>query len=163
MFKSADYWVIAIVLASAIAGLMRGFLREVLAVVSWVLGLFIAWHFAYMLAPQLGGLLSDEPVRSWAARGILLFLVLAIGAVVGLSVSHFVRLSIFIGTDRLLGFALGIVRGIIIVGVLVMVGQLLRLDGERWWRTALLAPYAEHVANGLRSFVGAEHYPVTRV
>ncbi len=88
---------------------------------------------------------------------------LAIGAFVGLAVNHFVRLSIFIGTDRLLGFALGFVRGMIIVGMLVIIAQLLRLDGERWWRTALLAPYAERVANGLRTLVGAEHYPVTRV
>jgi membrane protein required for colicin V production len=163
MFKSADYWMIAILLLSAIVGLLRGFLREVLAVVSWLLALFIAWHFAYMLAPHLGGLLSDEPVRSWAARAILLIFVLAIGTLVGQIVNHFVRLALFVGTDRLLGFALGLVRGIIMVGVLVVVGQLLRLDGERWWRAALLAPYAERVANGLRSFIGAEHYPVTRI
>ena len=163
MFKSADYWVVAILVLSAIIGLLRGFLREVLAVVSWLLALFIAWHFAYKLAPHLGGLLADEPVRLWAARGILLILVLAIGTVVGQIVDHFVQLSIFVGTDRLLGFALGLVRGIILVGVLVMAGQLLRLDGEGWWRTALLAPYAERAANGLRSLIGAEHYPGTRV
>lgn len=163
MFKSADYWMIAIVVVTAIIGLLRGFLREVLALVSWLLALFIGWHFASMLAPRLGGLLAEEPVRSWAARAILLVLVLAIGAVVGLLINHFVRLALFIGTDRLLGFALGMLRGVIIVGALVIVGQVLRLDGEPWWRTALLAPYAERVANGLRSFVGAERYPITRV
>jgi membrane protein required for colicin V production len=163
MFKAADYWVIAIVLLSAIVGLLRGFLREVIGLVSWVLAIFISWHFAYMMAPHLGGLLTDEPARTWAARAVLLVLVLAVGSVLGHIVGHFLRLSIFIGTDRFLGFVLGIVRGVIVVGVLVIIGQILHLDAERWWRTALLAPYSERVANGLRSFVGAEHYPVTRV
>jgi membrane protein required for colicin V production len=163
MFKSADYWVIAIVLLSAIVGLLRGFLREMIGLVSWLLAIFIAWHFAYMLAPHLGGLLAEEPARTWAARAILLVLVLAIGSVLGHFLGHFLRLAIFIGTDRLLGFVLGIVRGVVVVGVLVIIGQVLHLDGERWWRAALLAPYSERVANGLRSLVGAEHYPVTRV
>jgi membrane protein required for colicin V production len=162
MMKSADYWAVAIVLLIAIIGLMRGFLRELVAVVSWLLALFIAWHFAAWLAPHLGGLLADEPVRSWAARAILLVLVLFIGSVAGMLIGHFVRLSIFSVTDRFLGFALGVVHGAIVLGALVILCQLLHLDGERWWQESRLVPYAERVANGLRTLVGDEHHRVTR-
>jgi len=76
----------------------------------------------------------------------------AVGAVLG----HFVRLSIFSGTDRFLGLMFGLARGVLLLGVFVILGQLLRLDGERWWRQSLLMPYGESVANGLRAFVGEQ-------
>jgi membrane protein required for colicin V production len=163
MMKSADYWVVAILLVIAIIGLMRGFLRELVAVVTWLLALFIAWHFASWLAPHLGGLLADEQVRPWAARAILLIFVLFIGSVAGVLIGHFVRLSLFSATDRLLGFAFGLVHGAIVFGVFALICQELHLDGEPWWRGSLLIPYAERVANGLRTLVGDEHHRVTRV
>jgi membrane protein required for colicin V production len=155
--------VVAIVLLSAIVGLMRGFLREAVAVVSWLLGLLIAWHLGTWLAPQLGGLLADAQIRPWAARAILLVAILFIGSIAGVLIGHFVRLSMFIGTDRFLGFAFGLVRAGIVLGVLVIICQLLRLDGERWWRESVLIPYAEHIAEGLRTLVGEQHHGVTRV
>jgi len=163
MMKSADYWVVAIVLLSAIVGLMRGFLREAVTVVSWLLALFIAWHFGTSLAPHLSGLLAAENIRPWASRAILFLGILFIGSVVGVFIGHFVRLKMFMGTDRLLGFTFGLVRAGIVVGVLVIICQLLRLDGETWWRESLLIPYAEHVAEGLRTLVGEPHQRVTRV
>ena len=70
------------------------------------------------------------------------------------------RLSIFSGTDRFLGLAFGAVRGLVLLGVLVILGQLLRLEDERWWRQSLVIPYGESIANGLRALVGEpEHGP----
>jgi membrane protein required for colicin V production len=161
MMKSADYWVVAIVLLSAIVGLMRGFLREVIAVLSWLVALFIAWHFAARLAPHLGGLLADENIRPWAARAIVFLGILFVGSIAGVFIGHFVRLKMFIGTDRFLGFTCGIVRAGIVLGVLVIICQLLHLDGDTWWRESVLIPYAEHVADGLRTLVGEPHRGVT--
>ena len=151
-----DYLVIAGILISAVVGTWRGFLREVVAVVAWLIALFIAWHFSDAIAPHLGGLLAGSAVRIWAARAILVILVLLLGAGIGATLSHFVRLSIFSGMDRFLGFVFGALRGILLLGVFVILGQLLRLDGERWWRHSLLIPYGESIANGLRTLVGEE-------
>ncbi len=149
-----DYLLIAAILISAIVGAMRGFLREAVALAAWVVALFIAWHFSDLVEPHLGGLLGDSEVRPWAARIIIVVLVLLLGAAIGSLLSHVVRLSIFSGMDRLLGFAFGLLRGFLLLGVFVILGQLLRLSGESWWRHSLLIPYGESVANGLRSLVG---------
>lgn len=151
-----DYLVIAAVATSAIVGLFRGFLREAVAVVAWIVALFVAWHFSDLIAPHLGGLLAGSQVRTWAARVIIVALVLLLGAGVGAMLAHFVRLSIFSGMDRLLGFVFGAFRGIVLLGVFVILAQLLRLDDERWWRKSVLIPYGESVANGLRAIVGEE-------
>jgi membrane protein required for colicin V production len=95
-------------------------------------------------------------VRTWAARTIIFLIVLLIGMAVGVILSYFVRLSIFSGTDRLLGFVFGLVRGVLLLGVFVILAQLLQLDGERWWMKSKLIPYGESIANGLRAIVGEE-------
>jgi membrane protein required for colicin V production len=124
------------------------------AVVTWLLALFLAWHFSDLVAPHLGGLLAGSSVRIWAARAILVIVILLIGAGIGALLSHYVRLSIFSGADRFLGLAFGAVRGLVLLGVLVILGQLLRLEDERWWRQSLVIPYGESIANGLRALVG---------
>ena len=155
--NSTDYVVIAAIILSALVGAARGFMREAIAVAAWLIGLLIAWHFSDLLAPHLGGLLAASEVRPWAARIIIVVLVLLFGAALGAVLGHFVRLSIFSGMDRLLGFFFGLLRGFVLLGVFVILGQLLRLEGEHWWRGSLLIPYGESMANGLRTLVGEEH------
>ena len=149
-----DYVVIAAVVISAIVGAMRGFLCEAVALVTWLLALFIAWHFADLIEPHLGGLLAGSAVKPWAARVIIVLLILLLGTAIGAMLGHFVRLSMFSGMDRFLGLVFGLLRGVVLLGVFVILGQVLRLDDERWWTRSLLIPYGESVANGLRTLVG---------
>jgi membrane protein required for colicin V production len=151
----ADYVVIAVVVLSAIVGAVRGFLREAIALCTWIVALFVAWHFSDLIEPHLGGLLAASDVRPWAARVIIVALILLCGAALGAVISHYVRLSIFNGMDRFLGFLFGAVRGVVLIGVFVILGQLLKLDGEVWWRHSMLIHYGDSVANGLRVLVGA--------
>lgn len=149
-----DYLVIIAVVISAVVGALRGFLREAVAVVAWLLALFVAWHFSDLVEPHLGGLLAGSAVKPWAARVIIVLLILLLGAAIGAMLSHFVRLSIFSGVDRFLGFVFGLARGVVLLGVFVILGQALRLNDERWWSRSLMIPYGESVANGLRTLVG---------
>jgi membrane protein required for colicin V production len=151
-----DYLVIVAIIISAGVGAWRGFLREVIAFAAWVIALFLAWHFTDLIAPHLGGLMSDTGVRPWAARVIIVVLVLLVGAGVGATLGHFVRLSMFSGMDRLLGFAFGLLRGVVLLGVFVILGQVLRLQDEHWWSHSRLIPYGESIANGLRKLVGEQ-------
>ncbi len=151
----ADYVVIAGIVLSAIVGAARGFLRESIALGAWLVALFVAWHFSDLIEPHLGGLLADSHVRPWAARVIIVALILLAGAGIGAILGHYVRLSIFSGTDRFLGFLFGAVRGVVLLGVFVILAQLLRLDGELWWRHSMLIPYGQVVARGLRVLAGA--------
>jgi len=151
-----DYLVIAGIVISAVVGALRGFLREAVSFVAWLIALFVAWHFSDLIEPHLGGLLAGSNVRTWAARTIIVVLILLLGAGIGAALSHFVRVSIFSSTDRFLGVLFGALRGVVLLGVLVILGQLLRLEDERWWRHSVLVPYGESIANGLRTLVGEQ-------
>jgi membrane protein required for colicin V production len=149
-----DYIILAIVLASAIAGLIQGLLREACSLVTWVLAIWISWKLGPLLGPHLGGMLSTAPYGLWAGRAIIFIVVLVIGAFISAAVNHLVRLSMFSGLDRLLGFVLGVVRGAVIVGVAIILAQNVRLDGEAWWQQSRLMPLAVPVAGALRTIVG---------
>lgn len=157
-----DYLLILLVAASLIAGAARGLLREVIALITWILGVWIAFHYAPDLEPKLGGLLTSDAIRPWAARVLIFLVVFLIGTMVGILIGHFVRLSIFSGTDRLLGAIFGLLRGFVVVGAFVILCQGLKLEGESWWRGSMLVPYGERAANILRQLTGerkiiAEH------
>jgi membrane protein required for colicin V production len=149
-----DYLLIALIAFSCVAGVMRGLLREVIALVTWVAAVWIAWHYGGVLEPHLGGALANEGVRAWAARTIIFLGVVLIGTGIGALVSHLVRLSLFSGTDRFFGGIFGFLRGLVMIGLLVMLCHALRLNGEPWWRGSTLIPYGERAANVLRGMVG---------
>jgi membrane protein required for colicin V production len=149
-----DYLLIALIAFSCVVGVLRGLLREVIALVTWIVAVWIAWHYADLLEPRLGGALANEGVRVWAARSILFLAVVLIGTCIGATVGHVVRLSIFSGTDRFFGGIFGFLRGLVMIGLLVMLCHALRLNGEPWWRGSTLMPYGERAANVLRGMVG---------
>ena len=151
---TADYYIIAFVVLSALMGVLRGFLREVIALASWIVALFVAWHLTGMVEPHLESGIHDPIIRVWVARAILFFGVLLIGSVTGSLVAHFVRLSIFSGTDRFLGLLFGLMRAAVALGVLAILGQLYRLDAEKWWHESQLIPYCEKLGNAVRGLVG---------
>ncbi|MCS6947546.1 MAG: CvpA family protein [Steroidobacteraceae bacterium] len=148
-----------VVVMSALLGLFRGLLREVISLLTFFLALWIAWAYGDSVAPQLrGGVLAQAPFDLWAARVLLFVGVMLIGTLTAAIVGNFVRLSIFSALDRFLGLVFGLARGARFVGLLVMLGQFLRLDREPWWQQSQLLPYGEASASLLRGFVG-EHAP----
>lgn len=149
-----DYLILTAVVVSALVGAFRGFLREACSLVTWILAVWLAWRFGAALEPWLGGRLRQAPYGLWAGRGIVFFVVLIMGTLVGALVSHMVRLSLFSGTDRFLGVLLGVARGVVAMAVLVMLGQSVNLQGEGWWSRSRLVGQLEPVAGMLRSVVG---------
>lgn len=149
-----DYLIILIMVFSFIAGLMRGVLREAIGLITWVLAVWVAFHYSDQLEPYLGGLLTSDALRPWVARVLLFIVVVLIGTIIGTVVAHFVRLSIFSGMDRFWGALFGLVRGLVVIGAFVILCHGLRLQSEPWWHRSLLAPHAERLANILRGLTG---------
>jgi membrane protein required for colicin V production len=157
-----DYLFIIVMAFSVIAGLMRGLLREAIGLITWVVAIWIAFHYASAVEPYLGGLLTNDALKPWVARTVIFVLVLLIGTTLGVVCSHFIRISMFSGTDRLCGALFGIVRGMVVVGAIVILCHGMQLQGENWYRQSILVPYGEHVANVLRSLVGERKIDVER-
>jgi membrane protein required for colicin V production len=151
---TVDYLLTGAVLLSMLFGSVRGFLRESVALLGWLVGLWLAWRYANLVEPYLGGALAGTPLQVWVARMIVLLAVVMAGWLLGSLLSYIVQRSgLTLGVDRLLGAVFGLVRGAVIVGFAVMLGQAAELDSEPWWRASRLLPLGENMADVLRGYV----------
>jgi membrane protein required for colicin V production len=151
--NGADHLFAIILLLSGALGYLRGFIRESISLVAWLLGLWLAWHFAYLVNPWLGGALAEPGVREWTGRAIVLFVVLLIGAGVGALVAHLVHRAAGLAMmDRLLGTLFGLMRAVVVIGLLILAGRAVNLDLEPWWDKTRSMPVAEAVANWLERY-----------
>lgn len=154
-----DGFIILVLLGSTIVGLLRGFVREAVSVVFWILAIWAAWKIGPAVEPHLGGLLADPNIAPWVGRLVILLLVLLVGWVVGLLLGYFTR-SVGLGPmDRVIGLLFGIVRGMVLVGLIAIGGELLHLNHEEWWNRSKLVPYGETVGDWLRAMVGEKGEP----
>lgn len=151
--NGADYLFVAILLFSVTAGAIRGFVREAVLLLAWLAGLWVAWHYAHLVGPYLGGALDEPVLREWAGRIILLVVMVFGGSLLaGLVAWLLHRTSGLAATDRLMGVLFGLVRAMVIIGVFVMAGRGLGLEDEDWWKRSTFMTYAEHAANWLERY-----------
>ncbi|MGO9935361.1 MAG: CvpA family protein [Steroidobacteraceae bacterium] len=155
----ADVSILLIMLGSTLIGVLRGIVREAVSVVFWILAIWASWKFGPAVEPHLGGLLADPHVAPWAARLLILALVLLIGGMVGMLLGYFAP-SVRLGPmDRIVGLLLGLARGMLLVGLLIIGGEVLQLNNEEWWRQSKLVPYGESVGDWLRAMLGEKGAP----
>lgn len=151
-----DYVILVILVVSFLLGYARGFLTEAIGLISWLAGLWLAWHFAPAVEPYLGGLVRDPPLSTWTARIVILFAVLVTGWLIASICSYFIQQSgISLMLDRILGVLFGVIRGIVLVSVLAMFGMQLQLNRTDWWEDSRFMPYAAEVATWLKGFATA--------
>ena len=113
-----DYIIIGIIAFSILVSLLRGFVREVLSLGSWVVAFIVASQFYPYLAAYLTQIESMY-IRNGTAIGILFVLTLIVGAIVNYVISQLVDKTGLSGTDRVLGAIFGLVRGALIVAALL--------------------------------------------
>lgn len=148
-----DYLILAILLLSLFLGYFRGFLGEAISLISWLGGLWLAWHYAHLVEPHLGGLIAEPPLSTWAARAMLLLAVLVTGWIISGIVSYFATQSgISLMLDRLLGILFGTIRGMVLVAIIVMLGKQVRLDRTDWWQDSRFMPIAAEVSGWVKGF-----------
>jgi membrane protein required for colicin V production len=154
-----DVLILVVLLGSTVIGALRGFVREAVSVVFWILAVWGAWQFGPVIVPHLSGLLADPSIAPWVGRLVILVLILLIGWVAGMLLSYFTR-SIGLGPlDRVIGVLFGIVRGMVLVGLMIIGGELLHMNQEEWWNRSKLVPYGETVGDWLRAMVGEKGEP----
>lgn len=145
-----DYAVLGVVGVSVLLSLLRGFLREVLALAAWIAAFLVARMYTLQLAPLLPQSIPSEELRLLAAFLILFLLALLVCSLLAVAVSSLFR-QVGLGLlDRGLGALFGLARGMLVVLVTVLLAGFTGLPREREWREAMFsAPLEALVLQGL--------------
>ncbi|VFP85967.1 CvpA family protein [Candidatus Erwinia haradaeae] len=137
-----DYIILAIISCSAFVSLRRGFIKEVLSLVIWVLALFIAYYYYNFLSNWLTIVgLHNTLVCNGIAITSLFVGALTVGAIASSIMGRLVLETGFSGTDQVLGICFGGLRGIIIVSLMLFfLDTFTDLNTMLDWEKSQLAP-----------------------
>jgi membrane protein required for colicin V production len=138
----ADWTILAIVAISTLIGLSRGFVREVLSMLTWVAAFIVATMFRDELAPLLSNLVDTPSLQVIAAFAILFIFTLLAGAGLNMTLSAFVEATGLSGTDRVLGMVFGLLRGgVVVMALLILAPALVPVEEDGWWQQSALIPH----------------------
>ena len=151
--NAIDYLLLVILLVSVVLGFYRGFLRESIALLSWLGGLWLAWHYACLVVPHLEGVLRQSPWNIWAGRLFIFVALLMLGWLISAIVNHFVhQSSLSLTLDRTLGVLFGAIRGLVVIAIMVMLGLQVQLERSPWWKASKFMPIAVQVSGWVKGF-----------
>lgn len=133
----------ATIFISALVGIVRGFLKEVLSLVAWVLAIYVAYTFSDMVAQDyIQKFINDKLISYIAAFGGIFLTVLFVIGLLNLLISQILKNTGLGFIDRFLGLILGVVRGVLIAALMVFMLSFVGNPREfEQWRNSKLAPY----------------------
>ena len=141
-----DYAVLAIVGFSVLLGVIRGLVREVIALASWAVAFVVASAYGGAVAPLLAQQIPDDNWRVLAAVVALFFVVLVVMNLVAMLASKLIKSAGLGIEDRFFGSVFGLLRGVLVVLAVVLVAGLTVLPRQPVWKDAMLAAPLEKLA-----------------
>lgn len=140
MLTWIDIALLVILGLSAVMGLWRGLVTEVMSLAVWI----GAGWLAFAAGPAVAAMFEpniDSPTARWALGYASVFLAaLMVGALLVWLIQRLVKGTGLSGTDRLLGLGFGLARGAFIGCLLVLVAGFTPLPQEAAWRASPLLP-----------------------
>lgn len=151
-----DYLIIGIIVISSGISIVRGFIKEVLSLFSWILSFWVALMFYSHLSTLFVSYIETPSIRYFVAFFILFVVTLVLGALVNHMISQLVEKTGLTGTDRSLGVVFGILRGVAIVTLLVLAAGATPMPNDNWWQNSLLLEHFEKLAIWVRNLLPEE-------
>jgi len=166
MLSVVDIVLLGVMLVSGLIGLWRGFVVEVLSLTVWALAFWAAFALGDRTAGLLAGWIDTQAVRTALGYVGTFIAVLVLGGLCTWAISRVIQRSGLSGTDRSLGFAFGLLRGVAVcvLGIL-MLGFTALPETPDWQQSRLLAvlqPGAEWLRSWLPEKVAEQiRFPAT--
>jgi len=158
--NAVDILVLIAVGGSALLGVKRGFVTEVLALFAWVAMVFVLKFFHLPVAKALTGMIGTPSGAAVLAFALLAGATYFLGRMVANAIGARVRTSVIGPIDRALGFGFGALKGLILssLAFLLVVLVLDTIGGGRthrptWLTRARTYPLLNATSAGIADFV----------
>src|SRR5580693_5592345 len=126
-----DIVLIAVMLVSGFLAMVRGFMREVLSIIAWILAAVATLYSYSKLLPYARQYFNNDAVATVAVVGGVFLLTLIVVSILTVRISDMVLDSRVGALDRTLGFLFGLARGLLIVVIAFLFFTWLVPDKQR--------------------------------
>lgn len=151
-----DYCILGFIGLSALIGLIRGLLSEVLSLVIWGVAVWIGLYYGRRFSLYLEPVIAVPSARMAVSFLALFIATLMTGGLVSFLLRKLVSSTGLSGTDRLAGMLFGVARGMLIAAVLVLLAGVTPLPEDPWWKQSQLIPPFQSLALWLREQLPVE-------
>lgn len=145
-----DVIVLVVVLISAILAMVRGFVREVLSVASWVAAAAAAYFFYKSLLPLVEPYFDNKTIAVIVSAAVIFFVALIVASYITMKISDFVIDSRIGAIDRAFGFIFGAVRGVLLVAIAVLFLNWFAPDPPAWIADARSKPFLDDIGERIK-------------
>jgi membrane protein required for colicin V production len=136
-----DYAFLVVVLLSMLVGVLRGFVREALSLVTWILAVILALRYGALLGEEFRPSIHSLPLRVAAGSAAVFLLTILAGSLAIWLVGLLIENIGLRPADRMLGAGFGLLRGLTTMR-----------EGSAW-RASLLRPKIEPLAAEVRRLI----------
>jgi membrane protein required for colicin V production len=144
-----DATMLGVLLLSAIVGIWRGLVFELLAIAGWFAAWIAAQVFAPQLAPQLPVGAPGSALNLGASFALVFVGALVVWAVAARLLRMLMRATPLSGVDRVLGAGFGLARGVVLLVVVATVVALTPLARSPAWQASAGAAWLQAVVRGV--------------
>lgn len=148
-----DYLVLFVLICSVVISTLRGLVKEVLSLISWVVSFVVANAYGEELAKLLPDLIPGSLTRLIVAFVVLFIGVRLLMMLLTMAVESLVKAGGLTIADRGLGGLFGLGRGLVIVLTVVLLCGMTAIPQQSFWKDALLSPLAETAARTVKPFL----------
>jgi membrane protein required for colicin V production len=152
----ADIAIVVILVLSTVFGLFRGFVKETLALLAWIVAGWVGFTYCHSVETWLAPYISTSSLRIILAFiGLFIVTIFVISLINHLLVAVLHKTGLH-PTDRSLGLVFGALRGILLVAIFILLLSFTSLKDQPWWKGSQLIPYFSPLANSLHDFIKSE-------
>ena len=151
-----DLVILGIIIPSALISLIRGFVKESISLVTWIVAGVIAFRYFSPMAEMLEPFVEAPTIRYVAGFAILFVSTLVVGAIVNFIMSQLVSRTGLSGTDKALGVVFGGARGVLIVTMVVLLASLTPMPEATWWQDSASVGWFQQLAEWLKGIIPAD-------
>ncbi|MCP4768493.1 MAG: CvpA family protein [Gammaproteobacteria bacterium] len=151
-----DLVIIAVIALSALISLVRGFVKESISLVTWVVAGGLALRYYPPMADLLEPFIETVKLRNLVGGGILFVATLIVGAIVNFIVSQLVSKTGLSGTDKALGVVFGGARGVLIVTMVILLASLTPAPESSMWQDSAMIGFFQQLAEWLQGVIPAD-------
>ena len=156
-----DYILIGIVGLSVVLSLWRGFVREIISLIGLVAAFFAASRASGQAGDFLGQWITNGTVADIAGFALVFILIMLIIGIIGAIIRKLVDMADLTATDRTLGIFFGAARGLLLIGLALLIYTSYAKPDQQWMKESLLTPYAIELGDLLGEAI-PEGYPFSR-
>lgn len=151
-----DIIVVLVLVLTVVRGLMTGLVNTLFSLAAWILAFLLGKWGASIVEPLLPAGLDNPAIRYFAGFALVFLVVLIAVLLLGHALTSLVKAVGLGSTDKVLGGAMGLVKGLVILTGFTLLAGLTSLTRTDFWKQAALSGSLQAMAESILPLVSAD-------